>query len=817
MSLLNSSTALTPVMDISILIEVIKGINSLKLIVLNNDPSNNPSEIESKYKEETSESLFLFFKNKIIKETIKLIIVVLLSSLSFRTLNPENSSKPALKLLSIIEYLSSKVIKYELPPIKIEGINAVNINVKYLKLILFIIYTTMKKPLIIVESSSKCPKIISFLNNAYDCVATSGHICQISDGLKSIDLKNVLKTKFKPKSCPKLREAIKTHNEIILATDNDREGEAIAWHVCRIFKLDEKKTKRMLFNEITRPAIQRAIDNTTIIDMDMVKSQITRQVVDILVGFKVSPLLWKNISSKETLSAGRCQTPTLMLLRDKQIEIENSKSNVVYQTTALFTSRRIKFNLNKHLSDNEIDEFYKQSIHFDYNLSLGSVTTSVLNPPYPLVTSTMQQTMSNLFGYSPKKTMTIAQSLYQKGFITYMRTDSNSYSEKFTGECLDYICDKYGDNFVGKPRTKKIKNSQEAHEAIRPTNLEACVNSLKPEEKRVYNEIKKITLQSCMSPAQQLKYNAKINAPLKTYYQKTFTKIIFQGWKILQPEKEEYYDYILNLKSETKCKQINSNLDVINKKLYFTEAQLIKKIEEVGIGRPSTYASLLDKIKERGYAEKTTIDGIKIKGNEYSLKDNTILKTNIEKIVGEQKNKVVITNLGNEVLGFLNKHFKSIFNYEFTAKLEETLDDIVKKKSIPEIVCGDYLNCIKEGIPKETDDYEIEPGYIFKTGKYGPYVKHNNENIKIKSGITLDKILNKNLSLDDIIYKETNIIELCETISIRIGKYGWYIFYKTDTMKKPQFFPLKKYKFDPQNYDKLHLLEWINNTYSIYG
>jgi DNA topoisomerase-1 len=675
----------------------------------------------------------------------------------------------------------------------------------------------MKKPLIIVESSSKCSKIVSFLNNAYDCVGTSGHICQISDGLNSINSKNVLKTKFKTKSCPKLREAINTHNEIILATDNDREGEAIAWHVCRIFNLDEKKTKRMLFNEITRPAIQTAINNTTVIDMDMVKSQITRQIVDILVGFNVSPLLWKNISSNETLSAGRCQTPTLMLLRDKQIDIENSKSNIIYQTTALFTSRRIKFNLNKHLTDNELECFYKQSINYDYNLSLGSVVTSVLNPPYPLVTSTMQQTMSNLFGYSPKKTMTIAQSLYQKGFITYMRTDSNSYSEKFTSECLDYISDTYGDKFIGKPRTKKIKNSQEAHEAIRPTNLEENVDSLKPEEKRIYNEIKKITIQSCMKPAQQLKYIAKINAPLKTYYHKTFTKIIFQGWKILQQEKEEFYDYVLNLKSETKCKQINSNLDVINKKLYYTEAQLIKRIEEVGIGRPSTYASLLEKIKERGYAEKTTIEGIKIKGNEYSLKDNTILKTNIEKIVGEQKNKVIITHLGNEVLDFLNKHFKCIFNYEFTAKLEETLDDIVNKKSLPETVCCDYLNSIKKHIPKETDDYEIKPGYIFKTGKYGPYIKHNNENIKIKSGITLDKILNKNLSLDDIIYKETNIIELCETISIRNGKYGWYIFYKTDTMKKPQFYTLKKYKFDPQNYDKLHLIEWINNTYSIYG
>ena len=675
----------------------------------------------------------------------------------------------------------------------------------------------MKKPLIIVESASKCPKIVSFLNGAYDCVASGGHICQISEGLKSINLKDVLKTKFKTKRCVKLREAINTHDEIILATDNDREGEAIAWHICRIFNLDEKKTKRMLFNEITRPAIQKAIHNTTTLDMDMIKSQVTRQIVDILVGFKISPLLWKNISSKNTLSAGRCQTPTLMLLRDKQIEVESNKSNIVYQTIGLFTNKRIKFTLNKYVKESEIHDFYKQSINYNYNLSLGSVSTSILKPPYPLVTSTMQQTMSNNFGYSPKKTMTVAQSLYQKGYITYMRTDSNSYSEKFTDECLDYISNNYGVNYVVNPRSKKIKNSQEAHEAIRPTNLEANTEALKPEEKKVYNEIKKITIQSCMSAAKQSGFNAKISAPSNTYYQKRFTKITFWGWKILQKEKEEYYDYVLNLKTEILCKQIDSKLDIVNNKSYFTEAQLIKRIEEVGIGRPSTYASLLDKIKEREYAEKTTISGKKIKGNEYSLKNSNISKTSIEKIVGEQKNKVVITNLGNEVLCFLNKHFQSVFNYEFTAALEKKLDNIVNKTSIPETICNDYLKCIKENTPKETTDYEIEPGYIFKTGIYGPYIKHNNENIKLKPGITLNKILDNNLSLDDIIYKETNIIKLCDSISIRNGKYGWYVFYKNDNMTKPQFFTLKKYKFDIHNYDKEHLLDWINNTYNIYG
>jgi len=675
----------------------------------------------------------------------------------------------------------------------------------------------MKKPLCIVESSSKCPKIISYLNNKYDCVATGGHICEIAGGLNSLNLDDVLKTKFKSKRCTKLKEAIKSHDEIILATDNDREGEAIAWHICRIFKLDISKTKRMLFNEITQPAIQFAVNNTTLIDMNMVKSQITRQIVDILVGFKISPLLWKNISSKDTLSAGRCQTPTLMILEERETRIRNSPVEVIYSTEGFFTSKHIKFHLNKHIEETDIDDFYKQSLEIVYMLSLSPVTESELKSPYPLITSTLQQHMSNVFGYSPKKTMTIAQTLYQKGFITYMRTDSSSYSPEFTQTCSEYISEKYGDTYIGKPRTKKVKNAQEAHEAIRPTNIYMTGDSLPPEEKKIYNEIYKITLQSCMSHAIQIGYNCKINAPQDTFYQRRFIKTTFRGWKILSQEKEEFYDYVLNLKPSTKCRMVQSKLELQNKVPHYTESQLIKRIEEVGIGRPSTYASLIEKIKERNYVEKRNVNGVFIDGYEYSITNNIINKENVKKTIGEQKNKIVLTTLGNEVINYTNRHFNSIFNYEFTADLENKLDNILSNSILPESLCTDYLQLIDKNIPKETTDYEIEPGYIFKTGVYGPYIKNGEKNIKLKPGITLDKIINNNLSLDDIIHKETGIIVLTESLSLRIGKYGWYIFYKTQTMHRPQFYTLKKYNFDENNYDKNDIMKWINNTYNIYG
>ena len=675
----------------------------------------------------------------------------------------------------------------------------------------------MKKPLCIVESSSKCPKIISFLNGTYDCIATGGHICEISNGLKSIDLKNVLNTTFKTKNCSKLRGEINSHDEIILATDNDREGEAIAWHICRIFKLDVKTTKRILFNEITRPAIQRAIKNTTVVNMDMVKSQITRQIVDILVGFKISPLLWKNVSSLNTLSAGRCQTPTLMLLKEKNDQINSEIVEVIYYTYAFFSSKNIKFKLNKTIDKSNIENFYNLSQEFQYTLSLGKETQTVCHPPYPLITSTLQQTMSNVFGYSPKKTMSIAQKLYQKGFITYMRTDSCTYSTNFVSESVEYISTKYGDKYVGNPKTKKVKNSQEAHEAIRPTNLNATIESLTPEENKIYNEIFKITIQSCMSIANQLKLKATINAPHDSCYEKQFIKTTFKGWKILSTDKDDLYDYILNLKKEIKCKKISSILDLKNNKTHYSESQLIKKIEDVGIGRPSTYASLIEKLKERGYADKKTVPGMDIEGIEYIMNENSITKQSIKKCIGEQKNKIVINYLGEEVLKFIDKHFCSIFNYEFTCKLENRLDDIVSNKESPEKLCNFYLDSINKNIPNETKDYEIQPGYIFKTGKYGPYIKHESKNIKVKPGITIDKIISNNLSLEDVVLNESNHIELTDNISIRTGKYGWYIFYKTSQMKKPQFYTLKKYDFDKNHYDKNDLLKWINNTHSIYG
>ena len=675
----------------------------------------------------------------------------------------------------------------------------------------------MKKSLCIVESSSKCPLIISYLNNTHDCVATGGHICEISKGIKSIDFKNILNTKFKTKNCNKLRGEINSHDEIILATDNDREGEAIAWHICRIFKLDIKKTKRMLFNEITRPAIQYSIKNTTFINMDMVKSQISRQIVDILVGFKISPLLWKNVSSLTTLSAGRCQTPALMILKERDDSINQQKIEVIYSTYGYFSSKNIKFKLNKTIEKSNIDKFYDSSVNYDYNLSLGKEIQTGCNPPYPLITSSLQQTMSNVFGYSPKKTMTIAQILYQKGFITYMRTDSCTYSNNFLEESLDYISNKYGDKYVGNPKSKKVKNAQEAHEAIRPTSLYASTDTLTHEEKKIYNEIFKITIQSCMKPAIQLKIKASISAPLDSYYEKIFTKTTFSGWKIISPEKDDFYDYILNLQKNIKCKKISSVLELTNNKSHYSESTLIKKIEEVGIGRPSTYASLIEKLKERNYADKKNIQGIDLDGVEYSIIDNKISKKCIKKCMGEQKNKFVITNLGIEVLSFLNKHFNAIFNYEFTASLENKLDKIVINKEVPEDICKFYLDSINKHIPNENDDYEIKPGYIFKTGIYGPYIKHGTENIKLKPGITLDKIINKNLSIDDIIFNDLDSVNLTDSISVRNGKYGWYIFYKSDKMSKPQFFTLKKYNFDIHNYDKNHLLKWINNTYSIYG
>ena len=390
--------------------------------------------------------------------------------------------------------------------------------------------------LVIVESPAKCKKIESYLGPGYKCIASFGHIRDIKDGLKGIDVQNNFKPTFrllptKSKFIKPLRAAINKAKEVILATDDDREGEAIAWHICKAFNLPVSTTPRIIFHEITKSAIKKAVQNPTVVDMNKVNAQQARQILDCLVGFTISPILWANISRKSGLSAGRCQTPALRLIYDNQQEINNAPGRIAYDTNGYFTKNNLEFKLNHHHNNEvEMGDFLESSADFKHIFTCRKPVAKKRQPPLPFTTSALQQKASNILHFSPKRTMTTAQKLYEQGYITYMRTDSRTYSKEFIAKAKTFIKGKWSEEYVNKniftlsqrktSKKKKDDNAQEAHEAIRPTdiNKQKLPTGADPSQQRLYDLIWTNTVESCMSPAEYNLITAKITAPEKHYY-----------------------------------------------------------------------------------------------------------------------------------------------------------------------------------------------------------------------------------------------------------------------------------------------------------
>lgn len=795
-----------------------------------------------------------------------------------------------------------------------------------------------QKTLIIVESPAKCKKIEDYLGKEmYKCVASYGHIRELEtkSGLSCIQkdknyepvFKNVFRQK---KNIDSLRHLINNTKDVLLATDDDREGEAIAWHICQVFNLPVKTTKRIIFHEITKTALQKAVQNPTIINMNKVYSQKARQVLDLLVGFTISPILWKQISShnKSSLSAGRCQTPALRLVYDNECEIQKSPGKECYDITGMFTDKNIQYKLNDNIENKEeVEEFLEESVNHNHILKNENPKQISKEPPSPLTTSQLQQKASNVLNFSPKKTMLCAQNLYEAGYITYMRTDSKLYSDEFINSVEEYIKQTYGEQYVNKminslslknhkksgekkeETNKKTKgkneneksNAQEAHEAIRPTDI--LRTKIKPSgekitinEVRLYDFIWSHTLKSCMSDAEFMKFLSIISAPFDKKYSKTFEKIIFKGWMIVNYKEDEknYYEFLINLNSKKPLNynKITANFTLKDLKQHYTEAKLISLLEQKGIGRPSTFSSLITKIQERGYVQKQDIEGKKIIGTDYELIDCEIIEHNREKVCGNEKNKMVIQPIGKIVIEFLVKNYDNIFNYDYTGNMEQELDNIESGNKQWHLLCKECdesllsINTeINENLKKE--EFIIDSEHKYKIGRYGGYIEKiigkKKENLKLKSGISLedikDKIKDKTINISDLIerknnqilgkYKDKEIIikkgkfgiyinydsinvslngldkEISDInindvipfierklnplndenngnpnnksnivrvlnidFSLRTGKYGNYLFYKTKDMKKPKFINIKKYSGNMEIDDKNDIISW---------
>jgi len=751
--------------------------------------------------------------------------------------------------------------------------------------------------LVIVESPAKCKKIENYLGAGYKCIASFGHIREIANGLKSIDIKNNYNVVFKTiaskgKYIKSLREWIKKSNEIILATDDDREGEAIAWHICKTFKLPVSSTKRIIFHEITKSAIKAAIKNPVRINMDTVNAQLARQVLDLLVGFKISPILWKHVSrnTKSSLSAGRCQTPALRLVYEQKKLIDASPGKKVYDTTGIFTDKNIKFALNFNYNDEDkMAEFLEESVNFTHKYLVSEPKIITKNPPIPFTTSTLQQKASNEYNFSPKQTMRLAQTLYENGYITYMRTDSIKYSKEFVKSAEKYIKGQYGDKYIHnnigklinsssgeKNKKKKDNNAQEAHEAIRPTKIN--VNTLNisgkitSREVKLYNLIWRNTIESCMSAAKYNSITAKISAPEKHNYKYTSEQVIFPGWKIVggYEEENEEYKYLLSLKKDTvlEYQEIYSKITLKDLKKNYTEARLVQMLEKKGIGRPSTFSNLISKIQDRGYVKKQDVKGKKIKCIDFKLVGTDLDEIETERVFGNEKNKLVIQPVGILVYEFLEKHFDNLFNYDYTKDMEDDLDKISKGEKVWHSLCDECHTEINESSQKIKDThretYRIDEHHIYMIGKFGPVIKYENgdktsfksvkKNIdmeKLKNGeytlneiVDVNKVGSNNINLgeyegEDVILKKgkygmyitykgknssvghikkqmgkivlndvldvikgkkssnPNIVKIItEEMSVRKGKYGNYVYYKTKKMSRPKFIPMKGISLD---------------------
>jgi len=671
--------------------------------------------------------------------------------------------------------------------------------------------------LLIVESGAKCLTIEKYAGPGYKCIACKGHLTTLSS-LNDIDVANNYKPKFhiieeKRAQVQKLKKAIAESSKVIIATDDDREGEAIGWHICNLFGLPVGSTTRILFNEITKPAILYALKNPTTINMNIVHAQQARQILDIIVGFKLSPLLWKHISrkSKTGLSAGRCQTPALRLIYENQKIIDSHPETQVYNTTGYFTKLNLPFTLNMHFElSSVVEEMLESSVGFDHILTCSKPKKTTKNPPSPFSTSTIQQTANTELRSSPKNTMKELQTLYEKGLITYMRTDGKTYSATFIETIKKYIPKTWGGEYLNvnvdtlSDRTKKDKNTQEAHEAIRPTNIEITDVSedrydLSQKAIKIYNLVWRNTCESCMSPATYQAITSKITAPTKCmsddsdlFYKNSCEQIVFPGWKIVkgyEKENKEYY-YLLSIKQKSilPYNKIESKVSIKDQKLHYTEAKVVQLLEENGIGRPSTFSSLIDKIQERKYVKLDNIIGKNITCINYELEGEELSCIEEDKTFGNEKNKLIIQPLGILVLEFLLKTFDPLFMYEYTSKMETELDSIAKGIGVWYEICRKCDTEISEltGYISDEDKskFNIDDNHQYIIGKYGPVIKCTiGEEVtfkKVKKELCLDKLRSGKYNLVDIVEEKIpigNMLGLYKNkeVTLKKGKFGLYI------------------------------------------
>jgi len=662
--------------------------------------------------------------------------------------------------------------------------------------------------LLITESPAKAKKIQGFLNENYKVLSSCGHIRDLEKKKTKvygdpkgfgIDVDNDFKPKYVIMS--EKRDVVKNlksgsiDREIIFAADDDREGEAIAWHTANVLKSPIKKDNRIIFREISKAAIIEALKTPRQIDMNEVNSQQARRIIDRLIGFKLSPCLWKNINTKEKgLSAGRVQSALLNLVEKRDDHIRKFVPDEVYTTEGSFEEIDKKCPFTK-ISDIDTEDLFENFAQ-DRVFKKASIEEKKVKdyPEKPFITSTLQQTASRSFGFAIKHTMNIAQKLYEGGHITYMRTDSMYISDDFSKKVKKFVGDNFNSSDYCKPGAKKVKGAQEAHEAIRVTSL-TKPDDLEPIEMKLYNLIYDRTVTSHMKPCEYLMYKVRVtNKDIQDdgYFTVSHKRLMYPGYKI-------YYDKSLKEEGKPDINETYTLEECIatqkpgNMPQYYDESSIVSLLEKTGIGRPSTYSTIVGTLDNRKYTEKRDykepdkeIKTLTLTKDDEIIEEEKMVKGNI------QKKRIIITPLGLKVLDYLRSHFMNIIHETFTSQVENDLDlvangelnyvDVIRKvyDSFITIVDGQMKN-----ISRNVGDMpllgKIKGNDIFLgDGKFGPYMKITGKKVKNMNISNYLKLVNKRT--EDFTIKDAEKVmsypkKINNNIYIFLGPHGFYMKY----------------------------------------
>ncbi len=670
----------------------------------------------------------------------------------------------------------------------------------------------MAKNVVIVESPAKAKTIEKFLGKDYKVVSSYGHIADLPSNELGVDIEHGFKPHYlisndKKKLVKDLKALTTAAETVWLASDEDREGEAIAWHLSESLKLKPENTKRIVFNSITKSAIEHAIKHPRGIDYNLVNAQQARRVLDRLVGYELSPVLWKKI--KSGLSAGRVQSVAVRLIVEREREIQDFKSHSTYKITAEFITSEgkvLKASLPKTFdSQAEAEAFLQQNVGAQFKVASLEKKPAKKSPAPPFTTSTLQQEAARKLHFSVSKTMTVAQRLYESGFITYMRTDSVNLSAEALNTAKNAIVQLFGESYSQTRNfATKSKGAQEAHEAIRPTDMSRPTIAAEPDQNKLYELIWKRTLASQMADAQLERTTVKIAADKHAeQFVATGEMIQFDGFlkvylESSDDEDEEQEGMLPNLKKGEPLtdRNITATQRFSRPQPRYTEASLVKKLEELGIGRPSTYAPTISTIQNRGYVERSALEGEVRYYEQLILQKGIIKAQTLSEKVGADKGKLIPTDIGSVVNDFLVSHFETVMNYNFTAQVENSFDQIAEgAENWTEMLADFYsrFHPIVENVEKNTGretgervlgtDPKSGRPLSVRLGRYGAMAQIGNPDDTEKP---IYASLLSGMSIETITFEEAlKLFELPrqlgtidgKNVEVNVGKFGPYVHY----------------------------------------